>query len=42
MANRDKSEEDEFYSALGRAISEFAEVEDSLYVLYGEIMNPQT
>ena len=42
MANRDKSEEDEFYSALGRAISEFAEVEDSLYVLYGEIMKPQT
>jgi len=41
MANRDKSEEDVFYAALGRAISEFAEVEDSLYTLYGEIMKPQ-
>lgn len=41
MSNREKSEEDEFYAALGRAISEFAEVEDQLYVLYGEIMKPQ-
>ncbi len=41
VLNREKSEEDEFYAALGRAISEFAEVEDQLYVLYGEIMKPQ-
>ena len=42
MDKQQMNDEDAFYCALGRAISEFAEVEDSLYRLYGEIMKPQT